>query len=46
MPRIYGDGSNSSVGTQLNTFFYQRKALIEAKKETFFGQLADTTPMP
>lgn len=46
MPQIYGDGTNSTVGKQLTTFFYQRKALIEAKKETFFGQLADVTSMP
>lgn len=36
----------SSIGTQLIPFYYQRKALIELKKEQFFGQLADTTAMP
>ena len=42
----YGDGSDSSVGSQLRTDFYQKKALIEAKKEQYFSQLADVTAMP
>lgn len=46
MPQIYGNGSNSSIGTQLRTDFYQKKALIEAAKEMYFGQLADVTSMP
>ncbi len=46
MAKIYGDGSNSSVGSQLRTDYYQKKALIEAKKERYFGQLADTVSMP
>ena len=44
--RIYNDGTNSSIGTQFNTFFYQKKALIEVAKEQYFGQMADTTSMP
>lgn len=36
----------SSIGPQMNTFFYQKKALIEAAKEQYFGQLADVTSMP
>ena len=36
----------SSVGGQLIPFFYQRKALIDLKKEQYFGQLADTAAMP
>lgn len=36
----------SSIGGQLIPFFYQRKALIDLKKEQYFGQLADTTAMP
>ena len=44
--RIYGDGTNSSIGPQINTYFYDKKALIEMVKEQFFGQLADTTSMP
>ena len=36
----------SNVGSQLVNEFYQKKALIEAAKEQYFGQLADTTSMP
>ena len=49
MPMIYNDpagGSASSIGPQLNTSYYHKKALIEARKEQFFSQLADTTNMP
>lgn len=49
MSRIYNDPANSaqsSVGNQMNTFYYQKKALIEARKEQYFTQLADTTAMP
>ena len=31
---------------QLVPFYWQRKALIDLKKEQFFGQLADATSMP
>lgn len=41
------DSSISAAGSgQMNTFFYQRKALIEARKEMYFSPLADTTNMP
>ena len=49
MPMIYNDpagGDASSIGPQLNTSYYHKKALIEARKEQFFSQLADTTNMP
>lgn len=46
MTQVYGNGSNSSIGPQINTFFYQKKALVEAAKEMYFGQLADVTNMP
>jgi len=36
----------SSIGTQFNTEFWQKKALIEAAKETYFGQMADVVSMP
>lgn len=36
----------SSIGPQLVDFYYQRKALIDLKRDMFFGQLADTTTMP
>ncbi len=39
-------GAASSVGTQIRTDFYQRKALIEAVKEQYFLPLADVTAMP
>ena len=39
-------GTPSSVGTQLRTDYYQKKALIELVKEQYFGQLADVTSMP
>ena len=37
------DGAGSD---QMNTFFWQRKALIEAQKEMYFTPLADVTSMP
>lgn len=49
MARQYNDpagGSPSNVGNQLQTFYYQKQALIEARKEQYFSQLADTTSMP
>ena len=36
----------SDIGNQIRTDWYQKKALIEAKKKMFFGQMADTTSMP
>ena len=33
-------------GAQLIPFYWQRKALIDLKREMYFGQLADTTTMP
>jgi len=39
-------GAPSSVGNQFNTFHYIKQALIEARKEQYFSQLADTTSMP
>lgn len=42
----YGNGQNSNIGTQLRTDMYQKKALIEAAKEQYFGQMADTITMP
>lgn len=47
--RMYNDpagGDPSTIGTQFNTFHYDRKALIEAQKEAYFGQLANVTSMP
>jgi N4-gp56 family major capsid protein len=49
MSRTYNDpigGTPSSVGPQLNDFYFQKKALIEARKEQYFMPLADVTAMP
>ena len=39
-------GSQSTAGNQMNTQYYEKKALIALKKEQYFSQLADTTSMP
>jgi N4-gp56 family major capsid protein len=47
--QMYNDpanGSPSTAGSQMNTQFYQKQALVELKKTQFFGQLADVTSMP
>lgn len=41
MANIYGNGTNSTIGTQFNTYEYKRKALIETAKVEYFGQLGD-----
>jgi len=47
MARMYNDGTNSTIGaTQLQDFYYQKKALIDLKKEVFFGPYASVTGMP
>jgi N4-gp56 family major capsid protein len=46
-PQIYGNGtSTTSVGSNIRTDYFQRKALVEAAREAYFGQLADVTSMP
>ena len=39
-------GTPSSMGNQMNDFFFKKKALVEIAKEQYFGQMADTTNMP
>ena len=39
-------GTPSEIGSQIRTDHFQKKALIELKKEQYFSQLADTTAMP
>ena len=39
-------GSPSNIGGQIRVDHYIKQALIEAKKETYFGVLADVTSMP
>lgn len=48
MPQAFNNppATPSSVGPQITNEFYQKKALIEAAKEQYFGQLADVTSMP
>jgi len=36
----------STVGSQIRTDYYYRKALVDAAKEMYFGQLADVRAMP
>jgi len=48
-PHAYNDpinGSQSDVGGQIRTDLYKRKALVEAAREAYFGQMADVTYMP
>ena len=47
-PQVYNapPGNPSSIGNQIYTDYFNKKALVEASKEAFFGQLADTTAMP
>lgn len=39
-------GTASTIGSQMNTFHWHKKALIEAKKEMYFTPLADVLSMP
>lgn len=36
----------STIGPQMNVFYWQKQALIELKKEQYFSQLADVVSMP
>jgi N4-gp56 family major capsid protein len=40
------DTDSSIGGGQMNEFFWQKKALIDARREMYFMPLADTTTMP
>jgi len=42
----YNDGASTVGSTQLNPHFFERKALVEAREEQYFGQLADVRSMP
>jgi N4-gp56 family major capsid protein len=49
MTQLYNDpvgGTPSTVGGQVRTDMYHKKALIEAVKEEYFGQLASSKNMP
>jgi N4-gp56 family major capsid protein len=44
---VKGDGAvESGVGSQIRIDSYNKKALIEMRKEQYFGQLANTVSMP
>ena len=50
-PRMYNAGGTTSSidqpdSRQLQEHYFQKKALIEARKEQYFTQLADSTAMP
>jgi N4-gp56 family major capsid protein len=48
-PHAYNDpinASDSSVGAQIRTDYFYRKALVEVAKESYFGQMADVRAMP
>ena len=40
------NGTPSSIGPQIRLDYYYKKALVDAAKEMYFGQLADVTNMP
>lgn len=47
MAHFYNQGGNTStIGTQLQDFYYARNAITEVAKEQYFTQLASTTDMP
>jgi len=49
MPQSYNDpvdGTPSNIGTQIRTDSYIKRALIEMRKEQYFGQLANVTNLP
>ena len=46
MTQIYDKGTTALGANQINQHAYERKALIEAVQESYFGQLADVKNMP
>lgn len=46
MTQIFGNGTTALGANQINQHAYERKALIEAVQESYFGQLADVKNMP
>jgi N4-gp56 family major capsid protein len=49
MTQVYNDpagGTPSTIGEQIRTDFYDRKALYETRKERYFTPLADVRSMP
>lgn len=46
MTQVFGNGTTALGANQINQHAYERKALIEAVQESYFGQLADVKNMP
>lgn len=44
--RKYGTGQDSSIGPQIRTDYFKKKALIEVVKDAVFSPLADAEAMP
>ncbi|AUR82503.1 coil containing protein [Vibrio phage 1.152.O._10N.222.46.E1] len=44
--RKYGNGNDSSIGPQIRTDYFKKKALIEVVKDAVFSPLADAEAMP
>ena len=42
MSIVYGDGTNSTIGAQFNTYEYKRKAIIDSAQAEYFSPLGDT----
>lgn len=40
------NGTESSIGPQVHTSYWMKQALIDARKEAYFGQLAEVFSMP
>lgn len=38
--------TESDIGEQIRTDYFHKKALVDAAKEMYFGQLAETISMP
>ena len=45
-PNVNGGGVDSTIGPQLNTYYWDRRSLIEAAWEMYFSPLADMRSMP
>ncbi len=46
MAQVYGNGSNSTIGAQARTDFYNKKALIAVRDKQYFMPLANVQAMP
>lgn len=44
--RKFGTGADSSIGSQIRSDYFKKKALIEIVKDTVFSPMADATAMP